>query len=42
MKIVIGAMEEELNQFVIDLEAQRIEGSLIPEFYQPDLDLTIA
>ncbi|MCL8212884.1 5'-methylthioadenosine/S-adenosylhomocysteine nucleosidase [Mesoplasma whartonense] len=42
MKIVIGAMEEELNQFVIDLEAQRVEGSLIPEFYQPDLDLTIA
>jgi|GEM_PF-582565 len=42
MKIVIGAMQAELNQFVIDLKAQRVEDSLISEFYQPDLDLIIA
>ena len=42
MKIIIGAMEAELNQFVSDLKAHRVETSLIAEFYQPDLDLTIA
>ncbi|ATG97443.1 5'-methylthioadenosine/S-adenosylhomocysteine nucleosidase [Mesoplasma lactucae] len=42
MKIIIGAMEEELSTFVKDINAKPVNDSIINEYYSEELDTIVA